>query len=345
MKFVNNAWYVAGWSDEFADKPVRVTVLGKDLVVFRQASGGISALRDLCPHKLLPLSMGRVDGDNIQCGYHGTTFDSSGHCVRVPGQAILPKRQCVEAYQIHEQHNIVWVWMGDKGKANTADIFTLPQFDDPQWKAHQGDALHIQSNYLNVAENLVDPAHVSFVHPTTLGNPESEEIPVQYDTQAEPILAWRWIRNAPPVGFFKKLGDFKGNVDRWHYYMLHMPSVAVIDFGSADASLNVDESDREQGMRIFAIHLLTPVSSTHTIDRWMHLRNRGTGENSVGDQMNELFRIAFDEDKVILEAIQKEELEQGKLAEVEFKPLRLAIDEGPNEYRRRIRALLEAPVS
>jgi vanillate O-demethylase monooxygenase subunit len=342
MNYVENAWYVAGWSSDFADKPVRVTILERNIVVFRKADGGVAALADLCPHKLLPLSLGRVVGDDIQCGYHGTVFDARGHCVRVPGQAIIPKRQCVQPYPVHEAHGVVWIWIGDATLADTDQVFDLPQFHDAAWKPHYGDALHIESNYLNVAENLVDPAHVSFVHPTTLGNPESEDVPVQVDTDGEQIVAWRWIRDAPPIGFFRELGGFKGHVDRWHYYYLHLPSTAVIDFGSADSDLQLQEQDREQGMRIFALHFLTPVSATHTIDRWMHLRNRATDDDAVGDKMNSLFRIAFDEDKEVLEAIQIEETRLGSnTAEV---PLRLGIDKGPNEYRKRIDTLLAKEV-
>ena len=47
-------------------------------------------------------------------------------------------------------------------------------------------------------------------------------------TSGDVIQAWRWIRDAPPVGFFKEFGGFKGHVDRWHYYNLHLPSTAVI---------------------------------------------------------------------------------------------------------------------
>ncbi len=340
MKYVENAWYVAGWSSEFTDQPLKVTLLETELVMYRLTDGSVCALRDLCPHKLLPLSMGRVEGDTIQCGYHGTVFNATGHCVRVPGQEIIPKRQCVDTYPVFEQHNIVWVWMGDAALADTDTVFDLPQFNDSNWQAHQGDALHIESNYLNVAENLVDPAHVSFVHPTTLGNAQSEDVPVHVNTDSEQITAWRWIRDAPPVGFFKQLGGFKGHVDRWHYYYLHMPSTAVIDFGSADASLAIAEADREQGMRIFALHFLTPVNATHTIDRWMHIRNRAIDDASIGDRMNELFRIAFDEDKVILEAIQQQETRIAESDNPGPVPLRLAIDKGPNEYRKRIEHLL-----
>ena len=98
--------------------------------------------------------------------------------------------------------------MGPIHEADSNDIFHLKQFDDPAWKAHQGDALHFQSNYLNVAENLVDPAHVSFVHPTTLGNPESEDVKVHTDISGEVLVAWRWIRNAPPIGFLSHSAIF-----------------------------------------------------------------------------------------------------------------------------------------
>ena len=110
--------------------------------------------------------------------------------------------------------------------------------------------MHIKAHYLNVAENLVDPAHVSFVHPTTLGSAASQDVPVEVSTTDDPIAAWRWIRNAPPVGFFQKFGSFSGNVDRWHYYYLHLPSTAVIDFGSAASDLQLKEDERHKGVRI-----------------------------------------------------------------------------------------------
>ncbi|CAN0490118.1 unnamed protein product, partial [Hapterophycus canaliculatus] len=183
----------------------------------------------------------------------------------------------------------------------------LPQFSNNQWHAHQGDALHLQAHYLNVAENLVDPAHVSFVHPTTLGNAASEDVPVHVDVDSDVLVAWRWIRDAPPVGFFQKFGGFDGHVDRWHYYYLHMPCTAVIDFGSADVSAKLEESERDKGVRIFAIHFLTPVNQHYTIDRWMHLRNAAVGDEQASEQMDAMFRVAFNEDKEILEAIDESE--------------------------------------
>lgn len=337
MGFVKNAWYVAGWSRDFSDTLAPLTIVDQNIVLFRASDGKLVALEDRCPHRLLPLSKGKRIGDTIQCGYHGMTFGRDGRCVRVPGQDNLPQSAYVDAFPVEERHGIVWVWMGNPDLADTSQIFDMPEFNDPNWHAHHGDALHLKANYLNVAENLVDPAHVSFVHPTTLGSAASENVPVHVSTSGEAIVAWRWIRDAAPVGFFQKFGGFSGNVDRWHYYHLHMPSTAVIDFGSIDANLNIAEEDRDQGVRIFALHFVTPVNEHYTIDHWMHLRNTAIGDEAASDQMDAMFRIAFAEDKEVLEAIEVEEQRPQKR-----KPIRIAIDKGPNIYRKRIRDLIEA---
>ncbi|MEP0234779.1 aromatic ring-hydroxylating dioxygenase subunit alpha [Roseibium sp.] len=336
MEFIRNAWYVAGWSSEIDQELRRFTILEENIVIYRKADGDVVALEDRCPHRLLPLSLGKRVGDNIQCGYHGLTFDCSGKCVRVPGQNNLPASAYVDAFKTVERHNIVWIWMGDQDKADPTDIFDLAEFSDPAWEAHQGDALHLKSNYLNVAENLVDPAHVSFVHPTTLGNSASENVPVHVSTEGKAIVAWRWIRDSEPIGFFKKFGDFNGNVDRWHYYYLHLPCTAVIDFGSAPTEDAIAEDDRNKGVRIFALHFMTPVTGGYTIDRWMHLRNTALGDDEAAENMDAMFRIAFDEDRAILEAVQKEEERPAKR-----RPIRIAIDKGPMVYRKRINEMLE----
>lgn len=314
-----------------------LTICAQTLVMFRCADGEVAALEDRCPHRQLPLSKGKRIGDTIQCGYHGMTFGADGACVRVPGQSNLPKSAYVDSYPVLERHGIVFVWMGDVDRADPALAFDMPELSDPAWHVHHGDKLQIRANYLNVAENLVDPAHVSFVHPTTLGNAASENVPVHVRTSGEVIVAWRWIRDAEPIGFFRTFGGFTGNVDRWHYYYLHLPSTAVIDFGSAEATANLAEEDRDRGVRIFALHFVTPVDEGYTIDHWMHLRNTAQGDEAASDQMDAMFRVAFAEDKAILEAIHEEEQRPQKR-----KPIRIAIDKGPNVYRMRIRDLVEA---
>lgn len=333
---VRNAWYVAAWSSEIDEKLRRFEILGEPVLLYRKTDGRIAALHDRCPHRLLPLSKGKRIGDEVQCGYHGLRFGPDGKCTRVPGQDKVPTSAFVDAYPVEERNDIVWIWMGDAHRADPDTIFTLPQFDDPKWHAHQGGALHIRSNYLNVAENLVDPAHVSFVHPTTLGNSASENVPVHVQTEGEAIVAWRWIRDAEPIGFFKAFGGFTGNVDRWHYYYLHTPCTAVIDFGSAPAEMQIPEDERDRGNRVFALHFMTPVNENYTIDRWMHLRNTAIETEEASARIDQMFQIAFDEDKEILEAVHAEETRPQKR-----RPIRIAIDRGPMVYRKRVAELLE----
>ncbi len=331
MKYVKNCWYVAGWSDRFGRDFVTATILEEDIVFYRSGNGKLVALRDRCPHRYLPLSKGTLIGNDIQCGYHGMTFNPEGKCIRVPGQDNIPARAFVHSFPTHEAHGVAWIWMGAPELADPNKVFDLPQFTDDNWRAYHGDALHINSNYLNVADNLCDPSHVSFVHPTTLGNTASEDVPVDTKQNGSVITTSRWIRNAPPVGFFQKFGGFKDNVDRWHYYYLHAPNIAVIDFGSIDAEAHISESSRSEGVQIYALHFLTPVNQTYTIDWWMHVRNTALDDDTAGDRMNEMFRIAFDEDKEILEAIQLEETKYGTEGQIG-----LAIDLGPRLYRKTV---------
>ena len=89
--FLKNYWYVAAMSEELADKPLGRILLNKPIVLFRGESGRIGALDDRCAHRLTPLSLGRIDGDMLECGYHGWTYDCAGQCVRLPGMVNPPK--------------------------------------------------------------------------------------------------------------------------------------------------------------------------------------------------------------------------------------------------------------
>lgn len=335
--YVRNAWYCVGWSADFGETPVTRRVMEEDIVLFRASDGRLAALEDLCPHRFLPLSKGRRTGDAIECGYHGMTFGADGRCVRIPGQATIPENARVRHHAVEERHGVVWLFMGDPAAADPARIFDLYAFTDPAWTLHHGEALEIAANYLNVAENLVDPAHVSFVHPTTLGSAAGEDVPVETRKDGETIVTWRWIRNAPPVGFFRAFGGFPGNVDRWHYYHMHAPNVAAIDFGSAAVEDGIGEDERDRGVRLWALHFLTPVDRHTTVDWWMHLRNTARDVAGIEERMDDLFRTAFAEDKEILEAIEERERKVAGRRQ-----LRIAIDRGPSLYRRQVADLIAA---
>jgi vanillate O-demethylase monooxygenase subunit len=334
MPYIQNTWYPLCFSRDVGRQPVRRTVIERNIVLYRKEDGSVAALEDRCPHRFAPLSLGRVRGDELQCGYHGMSFDSSGTCVRIPGQELIPAKAVVKSYPVAERLGLIWVWPGDASLADTARIYDLPQYHDTErWSVVLGRSLAMESGYLNLCDNLTDPSHVSFVHGSTLGNAASEAVPVKHDRVGDAVVVHRWIIDAPVIPVFGKLRRFAGMVDRWHYYHFHTPSLAIIDFGTADTGkIDPETGDRNQGMRIFACHYITPIDERRCIDHWSHVRNFALGDEVVGEEISHQLAMAFDEDKLILEAIQAEE----DLMTEPKRPLRLGIDGGSVRMRRLI---------
>ena len=116
--YVRNAWYPAAWSRAISRELTTRRILGQPVVLFRTGTGAVAALEDACPHRLAPLSMGRLKGDTIECGYHGMTFDCRGECVRIPGQEVIPRNARVRSYPMVENMGLAWIWMGDPAAAD-----------------------------------------------------------------------------------------------------------------------------------------------------------------------------------------------------------------------------------
>ena len=338
MAYVRNAWYPAGFASRMGEGLHKRRILGEDLVLWRLADGRFGALKDRCPHRFLPLSMGCLKGDAVQCGYHGMTFKADGSCVRIPGQPTIPPSAKVEAYPVEVHMGLVWVWLGEPALASRDKLFDLAEYHADGWYPVEGEALEVGANYLALADNLCDPAHVAFVHLSTLGNSAHEDVPIETEVKGELIVTTRWTLNAEPIPLFQKFGSFKGNIDRWQIYNFHAPAIAVIDFGGADAGTGAREGRLHEGaIRIFACHFICPVDETRSIDYWLHVDNFEADE-ATRAKMNEQFALAFDEDKAILEAIQAEE---SRIAGRQ-RPLRIAIDKGAVMMRKTVERMIEA---
>src|SRR4051794_13445809 len=122
---LRNQWYVAAWAEEAKDGLVARTILNEPLVIFRGKDGKPIALEDRCPHRGVPLSVGRVVEGAVECGYHGICFGERGQCMKVPGQATIPKDLHAKSYPCVERWSWIWVWMGE---AETADEALIADF-------------------------------------------------------------------------------------------------------------------------------------------------------------------------------------------------------------------------
>src|SRR5688572_4611347 len=100
--FVTNAWYVVALARSIDRRPVRSRLLGDAIVLYRKLNGELVALRDRCPHRHAPLSMGVLVGDDLQCRYHGFKFSCAGACIAIPGEKSVPAAAAVKAFTVLE---------------------------------------------------------------------------------------------------------------------------------------------------------------------------------------------------------------------------------------------------
>jgi vanillate O-demethylase monooxygenase subunit len=170
-----NCWYVAATGDEVTAKPLGRRLLDLPVVLYRRPSGEVVAMEDRCVHRAFPLSVGRVVGDRIVCGYHGFEYGPDGACLRVPSQETLPTGACVRTYPVHEQGPFLWIWLGEPGSAALRPAPRTPWFEDPQ-RASTGTMLKVHANYMLLQEHYLDLTNVFVMHPEAVP-PGIEELP------------------------------------------------------------------------------------------------------------------------------------------------------------------------
>jgi phenylpropionate dioxygenase-like ring-hydroxylating dioxygenase large terminal subunit len=158
--FLRNSWYVAAWDREIGRPPLARMILGEPIVFYRQEDGRPVALEDCCCHRHLPLSLGRLEGDTLRCGYHGLRFDAGGRCVEIPGQAQIPPDAAIRSYPLVERLNWVWIWMGDPKRADPELIPNWWWADHPDWACAKPDMLPVACNCQLINDNLLDVTHL-----------------------------------------------------------------------------------------------------------------------------------------------------------------------------------------
>jgi vanillate O-demethylase monooxygenase subunit len=105
--FTLNAWYAIGWDTEIGRSLTRLIICGIAVVAYRRFDRTTAIIEDACWHRGLPLSMGKLVGDEVECAYHGLRFTPEGRCAFVPGQDLAPATACVRSFPINEKHRLV----------------------------------------------------------------------------------------------------------------------------------------------------------------------------------------------------------------------------------------------
>jgi phenylpropionate dioxygenase-like ring-hydroxylating dioxygenase large terminal subunit len=329
--WMRNCWQVAAFSSEVGRAVLARRFLDEPVILYRTEAGRVAALADRCAHRALPLSLGRLSGDTITCGYHGMCFDADGACVDVPGQDNVPSRAVVKTYPIVERYKLVWIWMGDPARADERLVPDIHYFDDPRWTPVFGYH-HIGADYRLLNDNLLDLSHESFVHVETIGNRSVADSPVSAKIVDDTVHAYRFMSDCEPPPFYKRVAGFQTNIDRWHLTIYTPPGLCLIENGSMPTG-----SGKEHAKERRVINLVTPETATSSHYFWGTARSYDLDDAELSDFIQKQTATTFDQDKVILEAQQRS---LGPDPEHAF-PVTIKIDSGPILGRRLLATMIE----
>ena len=310
--FPLNAWYAAAYDVEVVNKLLARTICNQKVVMFRKTDGTVAVLEDACWHRLMPLSMGHLQGDELTCGYHGLVYNAQGRCVHMPSQETLNPSACVRSFPVVERHRFVWIWPGDPAKADPALVPDMHWNDDAEW-AGDGKLITVKCDYRLVIDNLMDLTHETFVHGSSIGQRAVAEAPFVATHGDRTATVTRWMENidAPPfwAGQINHARNYKGKVDRWQIIKFEAPATVNIDVGVAEAGTGAPPKDghpgdRSKGVNGFVLNTVTPETDGSCHYFWAFARNYCLGEQRLTHQLREGVAGIFREDELVLEAQQ-----------------------------------------
>ena len=339
--FPLNTWYVAARSDEIpASRPLGRRICKLPMAFFRDAGGRVAAVEDFCPHRGAPLSLGRVEGDTLVCGYHGLAMGADGRAVSMPCQRVrgFP---AVRSYPVVEQHGFVWVWPGD---ATRAAGTTPPAFEwlgNPAF-GYGGGLYHIACDYRLMIDNLMDLTHETYVHSSSIGQKEIDEAPPRTRVEGEHVIVERHMNGVQAPPFWQMALRLCGlpddqPVDRWQICHFTPPSHVMIEVGVALQGHGGHAAPDEMKAASWVVDFITPETDTSIHYFWGMARRFRPHDDDVTALIRAGQGAVFAEDKDMLERQQ-----QNLLAYPGRPLLMLNIDGGGVQSRKLIERCLSA---
>lgn len=306
--YVQNCWYVAAWSRDFkGDDMITRTVVGRPLLLYRASDGTIVVMEDRCVHRLVPLSLGRREGDAVRCMYHGMVFDRTGACIAVPGQSHVPPRVRVASYPVVERNGWVWVWMGDPALADPALVPVEYGFGDPEWEM-QGDSLDYAVDYQLINDNLTDFSHLAYVHEKSFQlSAGFAEIHPEVIRLERGIQIHRWMKAGGAT--LRHLGITEAT-DQMSSYRYLVPGVLLLSnrfypAGTAERSGAVPPPDDVVPLAdMFSAQAITPLSARTCRYHFVSGIRSGAGSAEFVEAHFRMLRTVFAEDQAMIEAQQ-----------------------------------------
>ncbi|NMO04564.1 Rieske 2Fe-2S domain-containing protein [Gordonia sp. TBRC 11910] len=302
IDFPTGSWYAVATSTSVGRQPSACRVLGKRVVVYRDSRGDAVALDDRCCHSSYPLSLGRVEGDDIRCGYSGFVYGPDGAVRSVPTQSLVPIGAHVHAYPVREQDGLIWVWPGSPGRAARREIPALGWLTSPDWTTF-GDSWVVEANATLLQDNFADITHIAHLDPVAAPPVLSSQTPEIVVTVNE--LTVSFSRDYPASA-----------LQPWQAEILEVPADsqhAQREEGTFLSpglwvdrwDISVDGHGEQDGTKTsYFTHAITPIDERTTAHTWRVSRNYTPSAAATGT-MEPVMRDYYRSVHRALETIQR----------------------------------------
>ncbi|MCC6828486.1 MAG: aromatic ring-hydroxylating dioxygenase subunit alpha [Novosphingobium sp.] len=331
--FLHNAWYCAALSDEVTDKPFARMFLNEPVVMYRREDGEPVALADICAHRRAPLSDGCVQGDNIQCPYHGIIFDSEGKAVWAQGREKIHPNMKVRKYPLVDKHGFLWIWMGDPARADETTMYDCSLLDLPGWAVQRGE-FYSRSAAMMAIDNIMDLSHTAFVHAATIGagddlDPEA----LTWERRENYIKGTRKATRMTPSPAYLARGAGDYMLTQVKTMSYEPPYYSNVDIFTKEADCEPGAERFNEEFRTF--NMMTPETDTSHFYFYANCRNFRIDDEEFGAINLKIGHTLLAEDVKICEAVQRRTLQCPSSPEID-----LAADAGGLQARRIIKRLI-----
>lgn len=343
LSILKNAWYAAAYSDEVGEQPLARTVIEQKVVLFRGADGEVGMISNRCPHRFAPLSAGRLIGDTLECPYHGLRFNRQGQCVFNPhtkNKGPLSAAD-IQSWPVMERYGIVWFWPGDPKRADPAELPCVDFLEKPDEYALVRGFLHVRGHYELVVDNLLDLSHAAFIHPQfSGGNYTAEEVLAattqKLERRERSIINHRIRKGLGPSSAHVRLFGMDPAVPVITDATMTWYPPAFLDFSLGSW---LPDQEREEGVHIPQLHVITPETEFTSHYFFINGRNRRQGEPEVDKALLDFFDLAFrQQDEPMIEMVQDN---MGNVSDInDLAPILLATDAAPVSARRLLASLI-----
>ncbi|GLW05720.1 vanillate monooxygenase [Microtetraspora sp. NBRC 13810] len=258
-RLVMNGWYMGAWADEVGRKLMQRWIAGRPVCFYRLLDGTVNAIEDRCPHRRFPLSLGRLDGDVIECNYHGYRIDGTGGCVGVAEQSDRPKAS-VHRFPLVERDGVVWIWPGDPEQADESLLPDTSWLTSPGW-THVHGVVPLKARHLLLVENLLDLTHETFLHPGSIGNAAVAATPIDVTSEGHRVSFTRHMVGIEAPPFYEKSMGLTSPIDRWQDGDFYAPGIFQLNIRLAPTG-----TEEPEGFHMKVLYGLTPATETETHD-------------------------------------------------------------------------------